>query len=116
MAETAKVRQSVREATRRTASLQAARKQGASDEKGTYQQYYEFSQPLAALPPHRILAINRGEREGVLAVGLAANHEAFIGSLQRRYAPGGSWMDGEIRAAVADGYRRLLAPAAPRAR
>jgi uncharacterized protein len=114
VAETAAVRQSVREATRRTAALQAARKQGASDEKGVYQQYYDFSQPLAALPPHRILAINRGEREGVLSVDVAANHEAFIGSLQRRYAPGQSWMDSEIRAAVADGYRRLLAPAVER--
>src|SRR5690606_33390353 len=102
IAETAKVRQALREATRRTAALRTARKQDANDEKGTYQQYYEFSQPLAALPPHRILAINRGEREGVLSVSLAANHDAFIGSLQRRYAPGDSWMDDEIRAAVAD--------------
>src|SRR5690606_13891477 len=61
IAETAKVRQALREATRRTAALRTARKQDANDEKGTYQQYYEFSQPLAALPPHRILAINRGE-------------------------------------------------------
>jgi uncharacterized protein len=114
VAETASVRQSVREATRRTASLRVARKEGAADEKGTYQQYYDFSQPLAALPPHRVLAINRGEREGVLAVDLGANHEAFVASLQRRYAPGGSWMDDEIRAAVADGYKRLLAPAVER--
>ncbi len=114
VAETAKVRQSVREATRRSASLRIAKKAGAKDEKGTFQQYYDFSQPLAALPPHRILAINRGEREGVLGVELDATHEAFIGSLQRRYAPGDSWMDGELRAAVADGYKRLLAPAVER--
>ena len=114
VAETAKVRQSVREATRRSASLRIAKKAGAKDEKGTFQQYYDFSQPLAALPPHRILAINRGEREGVLSVELDATHEAFIGSLQRRYALGDSWMDGELRAAVADGYKRLLAPAVER--
>ena len=114
VAETAKVRQSVREATRRSASLHIAKKAGAKDEKGTFQQYYDFSQPLAALPPHRILAINRGEREGVLSVELDATHEAFIGSLQRRYALGDSWMDGELRAAVADGYKRLLAPAVER--
>ncbi|NTU79894.1 MAG: RNA-binding transcriptional accessory protein [Chloroflexales bacterium] len=114
VAETARVRQAVREATRRTSSLRIGKKEGAADEKGTYQQYYDFSQPLAALPPHRILAINRGEREGVLTVELEATHEAFIGSLQRRYAPGDSWMDAELRAAVADGYRRLLAPAIER--
>ncbi len=114
VAETASVRQAVREATRRTSSLRVARKEGAADEKGVYQQYYEFSQPLAALPPHRILAINRGEREGVLSVDLEATHEAFVSSLQRRYAPGGGWIDGELRAAVADGYKRLLAPAIER--
>jgi uncharacterized protein len=94
--------------------VRAGRKEGAADEKGTYQQYYEFAQPLRELPPYRVLALNRGEREGVLTVGLDANHEAFIGSLQRRYAPGQSWIDGELRAAVADGFKRLLAPAIER--
>lgn len=112
--ETAHVRQAVREATRRTAALRVARKEGAADEKGTYQQYYDFRQPLTALPPHRILAMNRGEREGVLRVDLDAPHAEFIGSLQRRFAPGSTWMDGEVRAAIADGYKRLLAPAIER--
>jgi uncharacterized protein len=114
VAETAKVRQAVREATRRSASLRVGKKEGATDEKGVYQQYYDFSQPLAALPPHRILAVNRGEREGVLSVDLEATHDAFVGSLQRRYAPGDTWVDAELRAAVADGYKRLLAPAVER--
>ncbi|MBX0328771.1 RNA-binding transcriptional accessory protein [Oscillochloris sp. ZM17-4] len=114
VAETASVRQAVREAVRRTANLRVARKEGAADEKGTYQAYYEFSQPLKALPPYRVLAINRGEREGVLSLDIESSQEAFIGSLQRRYAPGQSWADGEVRAAVADGFKRLLAPAIER--
>ncbi len=114
VAETASVRQAVREAVRRTASVRVSRKEGVADEKGTYQAYYEFSQPLKALPPYRTLAINRGEREGVLSIDLESNQEAFIGALQRRYAPGHGWMDGEVRAAVADGFKRLLAPAIER--
>jgi uncharacterized protein len=114
LAETAAVRQAVREATKRTASLRVARREGAADPQGTYQQYYDFRQPLTALPPHRILAVNRGEREGVLVVSLDATHEAFVGSLQKRYGPGSGWMDGELRTAVADGYKRLLAPAVER--
>jgi protein Tex len=114
VAETASIRQAVREATRRSGGLRVTRKEDAPDEKGTYQQYYDFEQPLGALPPHRILAINRGEREGVLKVDLAANHAAFIGSLQRRYAPGDGWADDEVRTAIADGYKRLLAPAIER--
>ncbi|RRR74883.1 MAG: RNA-binding transcriptional accessory protein, partial [Candidatus Viridilinea halotolerans] len=114
MAETAHVRQSLREATRRTAALRVARKKDSQDAQGVYQLYYEFTQALSALPPHRILAINRGEREEVLVVDLDANHEAFISSLQRRYAPGTTWVDNELRTAVADGYKRLLAPAIER--
>ncbi len=114
VAETASVRQAVREAVRRTAHVRVSRKEGVADEKGTYQAYYEFSQPLTALPPYRTLAINRGEREGVLIIDLESNQDAFIGSLQRRYAPGHGWMDDEVRAAVADGFKRLLAPAIER--
>ncbi|MCU0490864.1 MAG: RNA-binding transcriptional accessory protein [Chloroflexaceae bacterium] len=114
VAETASVRQAVREATRRTGVAGVRRKDDAQDEKNTYQTYYDFRQPLTELPPHRILAINRGEREGVLAVEVEANHEAFIGTLQRRFARASGWLGDEVRAAVADGYKRLLAPAIER--
>ncbi|MCG8347869.1 MAG: RNA-binding transcriptional accessory protein [Chloroflexales bacterium] len=114
VAETASVRQAVREATRRTGMVRAIHKEGATDEKGTYQQYYDFSQPLTALPPHRILALNRGEREGVLKVEVESNQDAFISTLQRRFAKDQGWIGDEVRSAVADGYKRLLAPAIER--
>jgi len=114
ISETAQVRQAVREATRRSASVYTSRKPETPDDQGTYQHYYEFREPLAALPPHRILAIDRGEREGVLRVDVEANHEAFMATLQRRYAPGSGWVDELIRDAIADGYKRLLAPAIER--
>ena len=114
VAETAAVRQAVREATRRTGVLRVARKEAGADAEGKYQLYHEFGESLTTLPPHRILAINRGEREGALKVEVDANHEAFIGTLQRRYAKAPGWLGGEVRAAVADGYKRLLAPAIER--
>jgi uncharacterized protein len=114
VAETAQVRQAVREATRRTGTLQVARKDESSDAEGKYRLYYEFGEKLAALPPHRILAINRGEREGALKADIDANHDAFVGTLQRRYATAPGWLGDEVRAAVADGYKRLLAPAIER--
>ena len=114
VAETASVRQAVREATRRTGLLRVARKEAAADAEGKYQLYYEFGESLAKLPPHRILAINRGEREGVLKADVEANHDAFIGTLQRRYAHGRGFVADEVRVAVADGYKRLLAPAIER--
>ncbi|HRC77743.1 MAG TPA: Tex-like N-terminal domain-containing protein, partial [Kouleothrix sp.] len=110
VAETAAVRQAVREATRRTGVLRVVRKDEAADAEGKYRLYYEFGESLAKLPPHRILAINRGEHEGALKADVDANHDAFVATLQKRYAHGGGWLAGEIRAAVADGYKRLLAP------
>src|SRR6266540_876953 len=114
VAETAAVRQAVREATRRTGVLRVVRKEAAADAEGKYQLYHEFGESLTTLPPHRILAINRGEREGALKVEVEANHDAFIGTLQRRYATGRGFVADEVRAALADGYKRLLAPAIER--
>lgn len=114
IAETATVRQAVREATRKTGVLRVARKDETTDAEGKYQLYYEFGEHLATLPPHRILAINRGEREGALKVEVDANHAAFVATLQRRYAKAPGWLGDEVRAAVADGYKRLLAPAIER--
>ena len=110
VAETAAIRQALREAWRRTGRLRTLRRDEAVDEKGVYRLYYEFDQPLADLPPHRILAINRGEREDVLRVGIDVNHQAFIQTVQRRYVRSQGWTGAEVREAVADGYRRLLAP------
>lgn len=114
VAETAAVRQAVREATRKTGVLRVARKDETVDAEGKYQLYHDFGENLATLPPHRILAINRGEREGVLKAEVEANHAAFVTTLQRRYAKGAGWVGDEVRAAVADGYKRLLAPAIER--
>jgi uncharacterized protein len=114
VAETAQVRQAVREATRRTGTVRVVRKEDDADPEGKYRLYHDFGEKLTTLPPHRILAINRGEREGALKVDLEANHDAFIGTLQRRYATAASWLGDEARAAVADGYKRLLAPAIER--
>lgn len=114
VSETASVRQAVREATRRTGLVAVGKAKDDVDAEGKYQLYYEFREPLHTLPPHRILAINRGEREGALKVEVDANHDAFVGTLQRRYAKASGWLGDEVRTAVADGYKRLLAPAIER--
>jgi len=114
VAETASVRQSVRESTRRTGVVRVVRKDETADAEGKYRLYHEFGEALTTLPPHRILAVNRGEREGVLKVALESNNDAFIATLQRRYATGQGFVAEETRAAIADGYKRLLAPAIER--
>lgn len=87
----------------------------ASDKEATspYEMYYEYSEPLKRLPAHRILAINRGEKEGFLKVELSLPFEQLTERIilrftRRRQAPE------FLQAAVADGCRRLLFPAIER--
>ena len=79
IAENAAVRGSVRTTFFKQATLTAKavdpEKVAEKDPKGVYQLYYEFSEPLTRLVPHRVLALNRGEREDVLRVGAALAYE-----------------------------------------
>ncbi len=73
----------------------------------TYQMYWDYSEPLAALKPHRVLAINRGEREGELDVTLAVDEDGAVAFLQSRTRTFNRYH----REAIDDGLRRLLGPA-----
>jgi protein Tex len=73
----------------------------------TYQMYWEYSEPLAQLKPHRVLAINRGEREGELEASLSVDEDGAIAMLQQRIRTFNRYH----REAVDEGLRRLLGPA-----
>ena len=83
-------------------------------EKTPYEPYYGFSEPLRKIPNHRILAIDRGEREGKLRVRVNVDGAAAVERLGRRWprrqGPFAPYLD----AAVADGYKRLMAPSLER--
>ncbi len=85
------------------------------DPRGVYQLYYDFSEPINRLPPHRILALNRAEREDVIRVAAEVPFERAEPLIHDAYPPDpGSPFAGELREAISDGYRRLLAPALER--
>jgi protein Tex len=112
IAEDAEVRRTVRELMQRSATLGAKlAKNGADkDPDGKYQQYYEYNEPLSRIPPHRRLALNRGEKEGVLSVGIGVPPEVAERAVERLYVQGRSIFEGEVRAAVADSLKRLALP------
>ncbi|MFP5501190.1 MAG: Tex-like N-terminal domain-containing protein, partial [Candidatus Sericytochromatia bacterium] len=92
----------------------AAKHPKGEDPQGKYAQYYAFSEPVTRLQPHRVLACDRGEAEGVLKVGVDLPEDRILPIMRDRHAvrtPG--WKE-EAEAAVADGYKRLLAPAIER--
>jgi uncharacterized protein len=115
VAEDADVRAGVRDRTRGEAWLLVAVGDEAKDERGVYQMYYDYREKLNVIPPHRLLAINRGEREGILKVKLEGPDEELVKRIQARMVtnPRTLFAD-QIREAAADGYKRLLAPSIER--
>jgi uncharacterized protein len=111
IAEDADIRADARNQTRQEAWLVVKVADQAKDERGVYEVYYDYREQFSKIPPHRLLAINRGEREGILRVKLEGPDEALITRIQSRTItnPRSIFSD-QIREAVADGYKRLLAP------
>jgi len=82
---------------------------------GDYEIYAEFSEPVKTIPPHRILAINRGERENFLRVGIEAPVEEIVRKTEDSYItnPNSIFTD-EFKKSIADSYNRLIAPSIER--
>lgn len=102
----------LREYTHKTAAIESEATD--AEEKTPYEPYYEFSEAARSIPNHRILAINRGEREGKLRVRVRVDGEAAAERLQRRYPRRRGPFASELNAAIADGYKRLMAPSLER--
>ncbi len=90
-------------------------KAAEKDPRGVYRMYYDFHEPVSRLVPHRVLALNRAEREDVLRVSVDVPFERAEPLIHRQYQPDQrSPFANELQTAIADGYRRLLAPALER--
>lgn len=98
--------------TRNTADIVVEATDAA--EKTPYEPYYGFSEPLRKIPDHRILAIDRGEREGKLRVRVNVDGAAAVERLARRWPRRQGVFAPVFDAAVADGYKRLMAPSLER--
>ena len=85
-----------------------------AEEAQVFQMYDGYTEPVRTLPSHRILAVNRGEKKGCLSVRIAVDHEAHVDWIYKRIYARPSIFEGELRAAVEDGYKRLLVPALER--
>ncbi|HEY0154923.1 MAG TPA: Tex family protein [Longimicrobium sp.] len=109
LAEDAAARARVRDLVRERGVMESRVARGKEGEASKFQDYYDFSQPVRLLPSHRILAIRRGEAEEVLTARIAAPDEEIVAGLLRRFAAGHRAPE-QMRRAVEDAHRRLLAP------
>jgi uncharacterized protein len=115
VSEDADLRKAVRERTFDKGLLVCAVADASLDPQGKYQMYYEYAEPLKAIPPHRLLAINRGEKDGVLKVKVDAPVEKIEADIVARYLKNErSIFAAQAREAAADGYKRLIAPSIER--
>lgn len=103
-------RNAIRNIFNREALISSKLVKGKEEEGAKYRDYFDFSEPLFRCSSHRLLAMRRGEAEGVLRVGISPDDEHSLAVLNRRFVKGTSAASGQVETAVKDGYKRLLKP------
>lgn len=84
------------------------------EQESVYEMYYEYSEPVKRLPSHRILAINRGEREDILKVALDVPADKILAFMGKRTIRSASAVNDLLEATIEDAYKRLIAPSIER--
>ena len=106
-------RQQLRNAFSRQAiiSSKVIKAKADTDEAAKYSDYFDWSEPLKRCSSHRLLAMRRGEDEGILRVTISPNDEEAVERLKRHYVYGNTPCGQLVAEAIDDGYKRLLKPA-----
>ena len=105
-------RQQIRGAFRRQAVItsKVVKAKVDSDEAAKYSDYFDWQEPLKRCSSHRLLAMRRGESEGILRISISPDDEECISRLQRHYVYGNTPCGRLVAEAVEDSYKRLLKP------
>ena len=95
--------------------IRTKKKNNDLDVSKTYEMYYDYSEKIKYIKPHRILAINRGEREGILTVSISIDNDLIINYLENRLVKDKESESASIvRSAIKDSYKRLIFPSIER--
>ena len=90
-------------------------KKGAEDENKIYEMYYDYNEPVKWIKPHRILALNRGEKEKILTVSIDVNKDEIIAYLEKKMIKNDkSFVTSYVKNAINDSYKRLIGPSIER--
>ncbi len=115
ISEEAEYRTYIRNLTFKKGKITTSVKEKEKDEKSVYEMYYEFSEEIKKLPGHRILAINRGEKEKVLSVKMEAPEEEIIGWMMKQViVRKNPYTAPVLEDTIKDSYKRLIAGAIER--
>ena len=84
---------------------------GKESEGAKFKDYFDWKEPLGKIPSHRLLAIRRGEAEGILLMRIGVDDDLAVSDIERQFVNGSGPAADQVRLAVKDGYKRLLSPA-----
>lgn len=87
---------------------------GSSEEQTPYEMYYDYKEPVRTIPSHRILAINRGEKEKILSVKVTCNDDKIIDYLNKKVLKGNKITDKYLEESIKDSFKRLIYPSIER--
>ena len=111
ISENSTIRKIVRDDITAKGIISSKVKKDYKDKRTKYEQYYSFSSVISKEPPHRILALRRGENEGVLSIGVEAEREEpFIEKIKKAYISGQNTFSEEIETSAQDSLKRLILP------
>lgn len=106
-------RQQVRSSFRREAIItsKVVKAKADTEEAAKFSDYFDFSEPLRRCTSHRLLAMRRGENEGILRISISANNEECVERIKRGFVHGNGKCSSLVAEAVEDSYKRLIKPA-----
>ena len=115
ISDNASYRKSIRNFFYKNGVITSKLKKNAEDENKTYEMYYEYSEPVKWIKPHRVLALNRGENEKILTVSIDINKDEVLSFLEKKIIKNEkSFVTSYIKEAIDDSYKRLIAPSIER--
>lgn len=108
------IREKIRYMTRKDGTIATVAKKNHEDEKQVFQMYYEYEEAIQKIVPHRILAINRGEKEDVLKVSINPPADRIITLMKNKWMKQSRSTGEVVAAAIEDSYKRLIQPSVER--
>lgn len=110
ISENQETRKNIRELFRTQGVIESYVLKGKEEEGLKYKDYFEWKEPISKTPSHRLLALRRGEKEGILALNIYPPEEEAIHSIERQFITKENMAAEQVRLAVKDAYKRLLKP------
>ncbi len=115
ISDNASFRKVIRDNTYNFGTIKSKIKKEAKDESKTYDMYYDYEEKIKFIKPHRILALNRGENEGVLSVSICYDKIRVLNFLEKRLIKNDkSFVVDIVKEAIEDSYKRLIEPSIER--